>query len=137
MNHPVLQNFKEVHDTDFATFFLNELGDTLITRYKESIVIDLEIAKASFIESKPFKDAGSKYGIVDFSAQFLDVTVEARKHFRENVSPSNTNLMSIIVGNLVTKTMASIYARFDKPIVLSRVFTDIRDAHDWILENKV
>ena len=103
MTHPELTNFKEVHDTDFATFFLNELEDTLITRYKESIDIDLDIAKAIFKESKPFKDGGYRYTIVDFSARFITITNQAKRHFKENISPHNTHIMSIIVENFAKK----------------------------------
>lgn len=137
MTHPELTNFKEVHDTDFATFFLNELEDTLITRYKESIDIDLDIAKAIFKESKPFKDGGSRYTIVDFSAKFITITNEAKRHFKENISPHNTHIMSIIVENFAKKTIANIYARFDKPRVPCRVFTNTFEAYEWIEENKL
>jgi len=45
--------------------------------------------------------------------------------------------MSIIVENFAKKTIANIYARFDKPRVPCRVFTNTFEAYEWIEENKL
>lgn len=137
MNHPKLNGFKEVLETDFALFYLNSLQDTLVVKYRESTEITLEIAKEALSVITPFKENGSKYAIIDFSAQFLSITKEAKKHFKDNVSPHNTNLVAIIVLDTMLKIIANFYARFDKPRVPTRVFNDVNEALEWIVENKV
>ena len=136
MNHPVLLTFKEVLETDFALFYLNDIEDTLITKYKESIDITLEIAIEALKVIIPFKDAGSKFAIIDVSEKFITITPEARKHFKVNVSPHNTNMVAVVVNDFATKAIANIYARFDKPRVPTRVFTDSIEALNWIEDFK-
>jgi hypothetical protein len=136
MNHPAFPNFNEVLDSDFACFFLNEKGDTLISRFKESTHIEIDIAKEAIEITKPIKDQGSEYAIIDFTAKFLSITNEAKKYWKENVSPHNTRLVAVVVNDFAIKTMANIYARFDKPRVQTRVFTSIHDAFDWIEDNR-
>jgi hypothetical protein len=65
-----------------------------------------------------------------FFCKFTTVTNEKKSHFRENVSPYNTHILSIIVESFAMKTIANIYARFDKPRVPSRVFTNIFEAYE-------
>ena len=136
MKHPLSPTFSEVIETDFATFFLNVEEDTLLIRYRESTNITLEIAKEALTVIKPFKDAGSKYAIIDFSAKFISITNEAKNHFKENVAPHNTKLVAVIVDDAATKVIANFYARFDKPKVITRVFNDIEIAVNWINELK-
>ena len=137
MNHPKLEQFKEVLETDFATFYLNDVKDTLIVRYRASTEITLDIAKEALTVIKPFKDAGSVYAIIDFSAPFLSMTNEAKQHFKANVSSQNTYLVVIIVRDKAHKVLANIYARCDKPIIPTRVFTSIKEAYRWLTENKI
>jgi hypothetical protein len=136
MNHPELPEFKKVLESDFAIFYLNEAGDTLISKFKESTEITIEIAKEAIEITLPIKDAGSKYAIIDFSAKFLSITNEAKKHWKVNVSPHNTNLVAVIVKDNTYKLLANIYARFDKPRVQTRVFTNLLEAFEWIEDMK-
>ena len=86
MNHPILKDFKEVLETNFVTFYLNQLGDTLISKLKESTHITIEIAKETIATVSPIKDAGSKYAIFDSTATFLSISDEGKRHFKENKS---------------------------------------------------
>ena len=135
MNHPDFPNFNEVLDCDFACFLLNVKGTTLISRFKEPTHIDLDIAQEAKEVVKPFKDAGSEYAIIDFTAQFFSITNEGKKYWKENVSPHNTCLVAVVVKGFAVKTIANIYARFDKPGVQTRVFNSIHDSFDWIEAN--
>lgn len=137
MNHPKLEQFKEVLETDFATFYWNDEKDTLLVRYRASTEITLEVAKQALTVIKPFKDAGSVYAIIDFSAPFLSMTNEAKQYFKANVSIHNTYLVGIIVRDKAHKILANMYARFDKPIIPTRVFISIKEAYNWISENKI
>lgn len=137
MNHPNLEQFKEVLKTDFATFYLNDVKDTLIVKYRASTEITLEVAKEALTVIKPFKEAGSVYAIIDFSAPFLSMTNEAKQYFRAHVSIHNTYLVGIIVRDTAHKVLANMYARFDKPIIPTRVFTSVKEANSWITENLI
>lgn len=134
MNHPTLSNYKEVLHTDYATFFLNDLKDTLLVKYKESTLVDVDIAKNALSIIKPFKDAGSVFAIIDFSAKFIEVTKPAQIHFKENVNPTNTKAVAVNVEGAAIKIAANFYARFNKPRVHTRVFNSIEVAEEWIKE---
>ena len=136
MNHPVLANFKKVLESDYADFFLNQEKDTLITKFKESTVVTSIVAEDILKSVIPFKNAGSKYSITELTGRFITITKSGKKYFNENISPSNTKLVAIIVGDSATKMLANVYARFDKPRVHTRVFVDFNEAIEWIEDMK-
>ena len=49
----------------------------------------------------------------------------------------NVILNALVVKELSIKIIANIYARFDKPKIPTRVFTNAQDALEWINENKL
>lgn len=134
MHYSIPTNFKEVLETDFACFFLNKRSDTLLVKYRESTKITREVAQEALSVIKPFKDAGSVYAVIDFSAKFLSITPKAKRYFKENVSPHNTRLVGVVVNETTTRIIANFYARFDKPKVPTRVFNSVKDALKWIEE---
>ena len=136
MIHPTLSDYKLIEELDYVQFFSNASGDTLIARFVESTVIDKDMAKESLDLIRKYKQNRATYGITDASAKFLDFKAEARDYYREHIVKGETILHAIVVEDMATKIIANIYARFDKPKVPTRVFTDINEATEWIEENR-
>lgn len=132
MNHPTLEDYKLIEKLDYVDYYSNSTGDTLIAKFKESTIIDVDMAKESLDLILSYKKAHGTYGITDASAKFLDFTSEARNYYREHMIKGETILHAIVVEDLATKVLANIYARFDKPKVPTRVFTSLDDAIEWI-----
>lgn len=137
MDHPTLPDYHLIEQLDYVDFYSNSTGDTLIARFKESTVIDLEMAQESLNLIREYKKDRPTYGITDASAKFLDFTAEARSYYRENIIKGETIIHAIVVGDMATKILANIFARFDKPKVPTRVFTSISEAVQWIEDAKL
>ena len=137
MEHPTLPDYHLIEQFDYVDFYSNSTGDTLIARFKESSVIDLEMAKESLDLIREYKKDRPTYGITDASPKFLDFTADARNYYRENMIKGETIIHAIVVEDMATKILANIFARFDKPKVSTRVFTSIHDAVQWIEDAKM
>lgn len=137
MNHPTLLDYHLIEQLDYVDFYSNSTGNTLIARFRESSVIDLEMAQESLDLIREYKKDRPTYGITDASAKFLDFTAEAKSYYRENIVKGETIIHAIVVGDITTKILANIFARFEKPKVPTRVFTNISEAVQWIEDAKM
>ena len=136
MNHPTLKGYTLIEQLDYVDYYSSSSGDTLIAQFRESSVIDLEMAKESLDLILKYKKDRATYGITDARAQFLDFKTEAKNYYREHMVKGETLLHAIVVKDLATKILANIYARFDTPKVPTRVFTSLNDAIEWIEDSK-
>lgn len=136
MDHPTLPYYHLIEQLDYVDFYSNATGDTLIARFKESSVIDLEMAKESLELIPEYKKDRPTYGITDASAKFLDFTAEARSYYRENMIKGETIIHAIVVEDMATRILANLYARFDKPKIPTRVFNSLKEAIQWIEDAK-
>jgi len=137
MMHTILNDYRLIEELDYVKFFSDPSGETLIAEFQESTTIDAAMAKESLDLIRQYKKYRSTFGITDASAKFLDFTAEAREYYRENMIKGETILHAIVVKDSATKILANIYARFEKPKVPTRVFTNFKDAVNWIEEGKL
>jgi hypothetical protein len=134
--HPTLDNYVLVGELDFIELYENTEKDIHIVTFKESTTINAEMAKEALDMVINYKQGIPTFGITDASARFLDFRPDARDYFRKHMHAEHTPLHAIVVGDVATRVLANLFARFERPKIPSRVFNHLNDAIQWIEDAK-
>ena len=137
MNHPTLKGYTFIDQLDYVDLYSNASSEILIARFKVSTVVTEEMAKESLNLVLRNIKANTTYGITDVSADSIDFTNEAKNYYRKNMDKEGVVLNAVVVKDITLKIIANTYARFDRPRIPTRVYTDIHDACSWIEDNRL
>lgn len=119
---------REINGVNF-TLYDNRIFHVEIPRYTK---VDMSVTA----EGYKFLDengGGRFYNIYQFHS-FADVETETRKWAADPNGNLYTYTDAIVIGNLAQKIVTDFYIRFDKPVVLTKIFFTLDKAVDWTLE---
>ena len=100
----------------------------------KDVVIDLEKAKQVVNLVHPYIEEGAVYGMTDATASFLNITPEARALYKDNKSMQLSKAHAIVVKELYIRLIASLFIKFDRPIVPTRIFNDFHRAYKYLID---
>jgi hypothetical protein len=100
-------------------------------KIKEGVAIDTEFllkGKKMLEELLP----GNKYYLLSEGIGFFSITQEAREMIASPEYSSHLRAVAFYTTNYSLKLLADMYNKINKPVVLTRVFTDRESAMEWL-----
>ncbi len=121
-------------DLGFAKVYLHNELPIILVRYAARRTIDLELAKSIVDAVYEHNKAGYFLGITDIRVDFHETTSEARAFLSDNKSLKLYKAHAVLVDNLAKRILVNIFIKLNKPIVPFRMFSEEKEALDWLLK---
>ena len=128
MIHSELNNFKRVINLGYVVFYINEFGDIILAKYKESAEVTLDMAKEILKVIIQLKRHKITYGITDATSKYVKMRDEAKKYFGKHLTTDVLKLHAIVVNDLAIRIGADFYIHFEKPKTKTIVFNNFKAA---------
>lgn len=120
-------------ENEFISFEIK--NGILIGRYKEKLVIDLELAK-KIVDFRLEVTNGKSYPAVAYPNQIKYVDKEARNYFFTQKGIEGLEAIAVMCKDMVSKIMLNFVLEYSKPKKPTKMFTDEKEALLWLEQFK-
>ena len=126
-------DFKLIGNSSFAEIYLYKNADVILLKYKESCVINLDVAqKIAEISHQLIKNYQVELFISDNTANFITSTPEARTFLSNNKGLQMMKANAIVSKDLPVRILVNSFIQNNKPIIPFKSFNTIEKALEWL-----
>jgi hypothetical protein len=120
-----------VKEDQFAQYWMED--DIIFMRY---LVRDLDMPAARKTVHKRIDLFNGHYPVIVDISGVRNVPREVRQYLSNQDAQANLKAAALISNSLVTRTMFDFFVNFNKPVIPLKMFSNMKDALNWIEQYK-
>lgn len=120
-------------ETPYATYWIEDGIVNML--YPRNLIITMEIAK-EIVENRLKVTGNIKMPLLADIRGLASIDMAARRYFASADAVGYLSAGAFVVDSLVSRLAGNIFIRVDKPLVPTRLFTNVKKAEMWLSHYK-